>query len=401
MNLTFKDNLNETTFNEFTYNHTVGTFFQSSNWAKVKLEWTPIYTGVYDNDKLIATSMVLKRKIVLNYSLLYVPRGPIMDFDNKVVLAFYLDNLKQLAKANQAISITIDPYIINDQFDMNEVMKDLSKHQKLDNQIIKQFTNKQFMHKGFVSDLRDSYQPRFTPVIELKGQVDYTASRAYKNGAKALNSSVVIERNPSDAVERLASLVSLTEEHKDISLRGAEYFKRISDAYAEDCLITIANLNVEAEIAALSERIERLNETIENSKIKESRKREYLSQIDRAIKEIDFLNDKAAGQKDVDIAALLVLKNGSKSELLYSGMNRDFFKYFGSNVNYYDAINWSKDNELDLISFGGCSGTFDHGIDRFKATFNPQVVEYVGEFTYTNKKFIDKLFTLALKIRRR
>lgn len=400
MSLVFSSNVNKEEFNEFTYKHASGTFFQHSNWSEVKKEWKPIYTGVYKNDVLVAAALIIKRNIVLNYSLLYAPRGPVMDFADEELLVFYLENLKKIAKREKAISFTIDPFIINDEFNMQLIMRDLDKHEHKQYDRLNVFNATGFEHTGYVSDLRESYQPRFTPIVTIDDNPYNSKTEAYKKYQRALKASVKIDRGQSDLVNRFDELINKTEEYKGISLRGSEYFTRITDAYKDDSLITIAYIDVKAELDSLNERIERMSDSVNNHNMKEGRRNDYLNQIAAAKKDREFLLKEAGDKDKLDITGLLGLKNGTKSEILYAGMDRKYTKYYGSNVNYFDLFDWSKDAKLDFASFGGCSGTFDHGIDKYKATFDPTVIEFVGEFTFVNKRLVNYLFKTALKIRR-
>ncbi len=398
MNFTFKDNISEKDFNDFTYKHEHGTFFQMSGWAKVKAEWIPIYTGVYAGDKLVGVCLVLKRKLFLNLSILYAPRGPVLDFEDKDLLDYYLKQLKTVAKRHSAISLTIDPFVQRASYLMSDAMfgeLDVVN----DDSIIEIFENDGFKHKGFVLNLRDSFQPRFTPYINLNTD-RYKESKGYKTGLKALDKGVKIERGGLELVERLHAMISLTEEHKNINLRGTEYFKRLVNEFKEDCLITIAYMDFELELQNCNDRLIDIEERLDNPTLKKGRRNEYNNQRNSILKDIDFFEKQLETRNKADIAALIGLKNGTKSELLYAGMDRDFQKYSGSYINYVDAIEWSKEHNLELVSFGGNSGKFNHGIDKFKVLYEPTVLEYVGEFTYINKKFTHALFEKAVEIRR-
>lgn len=399
MNLTFKENVNEKEFNEFTYNHAHGTFFQSSQWAKVKAEWDAIYTGVYDGDKLVSVCLVLKRHLPLNYSILYAPRGPILDFENKQLLEYTLQQLQTVAKNHGAISFTIDPYIVRSEYSMIAASKGVAEP-VYDDHLIESFENNRFMHQGFTMQLTESFQPRFTPYLNLVDDA-YKKSRAYKAGGRSVRNGVKVRRGDKEDMTLFTELIQKTEEHKNISLRSSEYFSRLMSEYKEDCLLSFAYVDLEDLLKTNEHTKEDLLKRLDNPTIKEGRRREYESQVSNTEKEIEFIKELQKNHDNiVNIAGILALKNGNKAELLYAGMDRDFQKYAGSNVNYIDVMDWALEHDVNYLSFGGCSGTFDEGIDRFKMTFDPNVCEYIGEFTYVNKRFMNYLFTKALAFRR-
>lgn len=403
MNYTFSSDLSEDDFNNFAQKHKHGSFFQTSNWAGVKDNWVPIYTGVYKDNKLVGSSLVLKRPLIFKYSFMYAPRGPLLDFNDNDLLSFYLKNLRQLAKDHHAISFTLDPYIIRSQYSMQAAMKNKADI-TYDDTILETFKQYDFNHTGFSKDMHDTIQPRFQPTIYLDEEslIKYEKSRGFKNGVKAKNSSVEVIRQREAGLDAFLEVIEKTEEAKNISLRGKGYFEKLLANFKEDSLISIVYLDLEAELKSLKDRNKDMNQRLANPTIKEGRRREYESQLASIEKETKYISEqiKIKGPK-VNIAGLLALKNASKAEFLYAGMDRDFQKYLASDLNYVDTIDWAKENGCALLSFGGSSGHFNEGIDRFKATFNPTLDEYVGEFVFENKKLLNYLFIKAQAIRKK
>lgn len=401
MNYTFTSNLTQAEFDQFAIKHQCATFFQSSHWAGVKDNWQPLYTGIYQDKVLVGVCLVLKRNLVLKYNFMYAPRGPLLDFNNKELLSFYLDNLKKLAKEHSAIALTIDPYVKRASYSMQKAMKNKAEINYDDN-LLTVFENHGFKHKGFSKDMRDTIQPRYQPVILLntEGLSTYEKSRGFKNGQKANEGNVKIKRIDLDNINEFVEVIEKTEEAKNISLRGENYFTKLLKNYGDHSLVSIAYLDLEAELQSLISRKEDMKKRLENPTIKAGRRREYESQLNNILKETNYIEEKLEELGNtVNIAGLLALYNGSKAELLYAGMDRDFMKYLGSNLNYVDAVNWALENNCDYLYFGGSSGYLDEGIDRFKATFDPTLEEYLGEFIFVNKQTLNYLFEKAQELR--
>ena len=93
--LFFKD-INREEFDEFVKNHEYCNLLQSYNWAKVKSNWDHMYTGVYKDNVLVATGLVLIKRLPLSYCMYYLPRGPIMDYKDKELVQYYFDQLKKI-----------------------------------------------------------------------------------------------------------------------------------------------------------------------------------------------------------------------------------------------------------------------------------------------------------------
>ena len=110
--LFFKD-INREEFDEFVKNHEYCNLLQSYNWAKVKSNWDHMYTGVYKDNVLVATGLVLIKRLPLSFCMYYLPRGPIMDYKDNVLVQYYFDQLKKIAKKIIVSSLNlIQPFML-------------------------------------------------------------------------------------------------------------------------------------------------------------------------------------------------------------------------------------------------------------------------------------------------
>lgn len=399
MNYTFSSNLSKLEYDNFAQKHKNATFFQSSAWALVKSNWTPIYTGVYKDKQLVAASLVLKRNLLLKYSFLYSPRGPLLDFDNKDLLSFFLENLKILAKNHSALSLTLDPYVVRATYPMALAMKNKAKI-SYDDKIVAVFKDSNFIRKDLGKELHDTIQPRFQPTIYFDKQEEFKNSRGYKNGAKAKASSVKIKRISLEDLDDFLAVIEKTEEHQNINLRGRPYFENLIKSFGDKALVSIAYLDLKAEHKSLISRHLDMEKRLENKNMREGRRREYESQLKKLKTDLDYIvKQKEIHGNLVNVSGVLALRSDRRSELLYAGMDRDFQNYLGSNLNYVDAMDWSIEAGCSALCLGGSSGHFNDGISRFKASFDPMLEEYVGEFVFENKKILNSIFNMMLKLR--
>jgi len=109
-------------------------FLQTFEWGQVKAKygWSPIYV-VWDSDgrckvesdpnllstfrSPVAAALILKRQIIRNgfaarLSILYAPKGPLLDWSNESLRERVLDDLRSLAKKQGAIFLKIDPDVV-------------------------------------------------------------------------------------------------------------------------------------------------------------------------------------------------------------------------------------------------------------------------------------------------
>ena len=87
----FIDNVEKKEYEKFVSNHkTKSHFLQSYSWGdfcKENKHNIPYYVGLIDDKKkLVATALLLERKLPLGYSYFYSPRGFVCDYNNKDVI---------------------------------------------------------------------------------------------------------------------------------------------------------------------------------------------------------------------------------------------------------------------------------------------------------------------------
>jgi len=109
-------------------------FLQTYEWGQVKAEygWSPLY-AVWDADgnwkvesdpnllstfhSPVAAALILKRQIISNgfaarLSVLYSPKGPLLDWTNEPLRKRVLDDLQSFAKRQGAIFLKMDPDVV-------------------------------------------------------------------------------------------------------------------------------------------------------------------------------------------------------------------------------------------------------------------------------------------------
>ena len=82
---------------------------QSSAWAKIKDNWGNERVGFYQEDQLVGVASILIQPLPLGFSMLYIPRGPIMDYQNQDLVTFVIGSLKKIAKQHKALFVKFDP----------------------------------------------------------------------------------------------------------------------------------------------------------------------------------------------------------------------------------------------------------------------------------------------------
>ncbi|MDD3392035.1 MAG: peptidoglycan bridge formation glycyltransferase FemA/FemB family protein [Bacilli bacterium] len=386
----FQTNISNDEYDTFVKNSSGISFMQDYRWSNVKDNFNKILCGIYDNEQLICAFTVLIRKIKFNIKLMYIPRGPQLDFKNTKLLLFFKTNVKKLAIEYKAFTIIIDPNFcvnekpfknidnINNDYPVNFANDFDEKHHNI--------LNVGFIHKGFVKGLDESFQPRYNMVINLcdnqnnilnidevtknyKSKVRYYLGDFHKKrGVYFIRTS-----SPKD-VDKFVEMLNYTESRQKIHLRNATYFKKILDNFKERAVLVFGYLDLNKYLIYLKQN---------NSKEKD------ILEIEDLLKKDD---------KILLSASLTILpsnNNGIKiAEYLYAGNNLLLPNLRISTGMVYELMNLAIENKCHYLNLGGVSGYLNDHLTEFKAKFNPILFEYAGEYELIINKpiyFISKI----------
>lgn len=162
--MTIKEiNVNE--FDSFANKHVLGSFYQTSNYGKLKEKegYKALYIGAYDNSNLVGAFLLLSKSISLNVKYGYSPRGFLIDYFNKDIFKDFTDSIKKYFHKKGYAFLKIDPIII-----LNEVDKDGNKSlNNSTNELI--ITMEELGYKKLKDNIYfESMLPKYNPIINLK-----------------------------------------------------------------------------------------------------------------------------------------------------------------------------------------------------------------------------------------
>ena len=392
----FKTNIDAKTHDDFVKQSPLCNLLQSSNWAKIKDNWDSCITGVYQKDKLVASGLILIKHLPLSFTMMYIPRGPIMDYENKELVKFYLKELKKWAKTKHCLFISFDPAIKLREFDLDH--KDKPDDQKALS-IINNLQDNKAIYKGKTLKIEETIQPRFHMGLYYTDDLNsHLPKSTIKSCKAAIKRHVNVKVADHNEVEKFAKMIELTEKHKNVHLRNEEYFRKILDVYKEDATLYLADVNVNTYKKELEDSIQIANDTLQNEKATNNAKNKALQTIKNSEKELITINDLASKYpNDTIIAGGLMVGFGNTCEMLYAGRNDDFNSFRPQYYLYTKKIEHSFKQGYQYVNMGGIEGTLDDGLSKFKANFNPVIIEYVGEFDLPVMPLLYKLAKFAQK----
>ena len=396
---TFNNNLNKEEYDAFVENYSMASFMQEYNWSNIKDNWGNFHCGLYKDNKLVGVCLILIKKIKF-LKLFYIPRGYLIDFTNFDDLKAMTDNIKKLAKKNNAYVVKIDPnFCISDNsFKDKEIEHNYSKNYELkNNNLIKLGYKNTGIHKEFGKNLQPQYNV-FAPIIDKDNQIlsEEEILKTYKSKFKYYLGSFHEKRgitfeisNKLDDLDKFIELLRITEKKQNISLRNKEYFVKLLNNFKDRAFLFFGNIDLNKYLDFL----------IDNNS-----KEEEIEKVKNIIKN---------NSNKMTLSTGLLLLPGNKkgirtSEYLYAGNSLNLANLHVSAGLVFEMIKYSMKNKCHYCNLGGVDGNLNDHLTTFKQKFNGRVMEFSGEYDlpiswiyYPIKIFYPVLLKIYKLIRKR
>ena len=399
---TYKIGITAEEHDEFVKTSPQTNLLQSSDWAKIKDNWGNERLGVYQDHKLVAVASILIQPLPLGFTMLYIPRGPIMDYQNSELVAFMLQSIKTYAKSKRAVFAKFDPSL----FLRKGLIGQETSDQEATLAIIQSLKECGVEWVGRTEDMGETIQPRFQANIYKEYFTEDQLSKSTKQAIRtARNKGVEVIFGGTELLDEFAALMKKTEARKGIHLRGRDYYEKLLTIYAGQSYITLSRINLAQRLASLKEQLEknqaeasRFNEKTKPGKIDNNRQEK-----ERLEEEIQFLHQELkAGQEIVSLSGTLTLEFGGTSENVYAGMDENFRRYQPAILTWYETAQHAFDRGAAWQNMGGVENQLDGGLYHFKSKFNPMIEEFVGEFNLPTSMLyplVNKAYQLRKKLR--
>ena len=377
---TYKIGISAQEHDDFVKQSSQTNLLQSASWAKVKDNWDNERIGFYKNNQLVASASILIKPLPLSMTMLYIPRGPIMDYQDQELLHFVLTSLKKFAKTKKALFIKFDPSLFLVQNQSGEERQDNPKTLDLINNLQKAGA----IWLGRTELLDETIQPRFQANIYKENFSEELLSKSTRQAIRtARNKGIQVQFGGSELLDDFSALMKKTENRKSIHLRGKDYYQKLLDTYPEHSYITLASIDLnerleslQAQKAKAEKEASKFTEKTKPGKIENNKQEQK-----RLQEEIDFLAEKIAqGASTVPLSGTLVLEYGTTSENIYAGMDEEYRRYQPAILTWYETAKHAFERGANWQNMGGVENDLDGGLYHFKSKFNPTIEEYAGEF---------------------
>ena len=407
----FIEDLDKETYDNFVLNHpTKSHFMQSYAWGEVNKykNFIPHYVGIKENNKLIATALILKKRLPLGYSYFYIPRGYVMDFDNLDVLNFITKEIKKYALKNKAIFIKIDPDLkLHDLDEEGNIIENNHNNQPLIDNLI----SLGYKHKGFNKNFENS-QPRYTFRLDLTSSLENIRKGMHSTTRKILNRNnpynLKINIGNEKDIKKFFDLMKITSNRDNFVNSQYEYYYHFYNTLNKYKMTDLMFIEVSGKdiINKTKEMINESNKELLTVK-NEGKKQDLLLKIKKLennLTEYETYNNIYPDK--VIISSVITVKYGDKVWTVHGG-NHDIYRSLDANyLLYYEILVKAKNEGYKIIDFFGTTGnpTLDnkiYGIHLFKKRFGGEYIEFIGEFDLVTNKPMYLIFTKLIPFYRK
>ena len=287
-------------YEDFVLNSNKSHFMQSHYFGEIMKykNFTPYYVGLKENDKLVATALLLKKKLLGNYCYFYCPRGYIIDYSNYKLLNTFTNYIKKFAKKNKALFVKIDPDVKLHDLDQDGNVLGNS-HEKL----VDYLKMLGYKHKGFNTEFVNE-QPRFTFRLDINKSLDDIYKNIHPTTRKILNKGnqyhLNMYKGSIEDIPKFYETMKDTAVREHLHLTPMEYYKNfyailnkqnMSDLYIVEVDIHDLIITYEKNLEYLELELKNLDDPkYKNKENQENIKKELINKIDKTKKEIDFIH---------------------------------------------------------------------------------------------------------------
>ena len=390
--------LTEKEYQKFWENHPLKTFLSAPKIAKLreKSNWKSYFVGVKENKKVVAAALLLSHKRKFNVNEFYSPRGFLLDYNNKELLTFFVEKVKEFAKSKNGYILRIDPYVIYKQRDING---DIVEGGEDNTHVVDHLTSLGFKkvktenmeQVGWMFSLGLEGKTEEQILKEMKPNTRNTIRKAEKLG-------ITMTELSYEELDRFQNIMEETGERKNFAVRNVEYFQNMYNLFhdSNEVKYYVTELNLKEYIKRLNDEIKEKEEKLSNlgdAKYNDGQRKNITGEIDSLKKRIDDAKE-IMEKTNKDIITL----SGSmfiliEPEIIYlsSGNYEEYMRFNSQYLIQWELIKYGIKNNFKKHNFYGIPANInehpkDYGIYEFKKGFNGYVEELIGEFELPLKK---------------
>lgn len=393
------------TFNNFANNHPLKNFYQTKEYGDLMIhsDFSVMYIGGFEDDVLVAASLILYKTIGPSMKYGYAPRGFLLDYYDPDLLKKFTKEIKSYYFKKSFAFIKINPEITYSTIDFDNKSKLInSRNKKLVEDMKKMGYDKLRDNLYFESML-----PKYTPVINLQSyNFENLDAKVINNARNGELSGIRLVTGDESDVPTLYSFVQNKGNKTEV------FYKVFYDIFKKSEMVDLllVELNYQTYVKFLQKQFvfeqennERINQEFEEdttSMETYNKKMKSDQTLSRIQSEIALANQKMQENRFRQIlGAAFVIKHQGRITVFISGQTDQFQGVDIKSFMYYKIIEGYKKAGYLFLDLYGITADFSDTnpykkLNDFKLSFKPTVFEYIGELDLiVNKPFHQLLWT--------
>jgi peptidoglycan pentaglycine glycine transferase (the first glycine) len=317
---------------------------QSWAWGEFKSRWgwrpRRLLMAVGGNSwEAQAAAQVLQRKLPrLPYSVLYVPKGPALDYHDKSLRRQVLAQLEALARRERAIFIKIDPEVVRNWGLDGErvsplgtaVMRDLRERSW-------RLSDEQIQFRNTVEIPLDATEDQL--LAGMKQKTRYNIRLAERKG-------VVVRSGSANDFPVIAEMYAETAARDGFAVRPAAYYL---DGW-------------------------------------------------KTLHEAGMAHPLLAEVDDRPVAAIILVRFGERAIYMYGASRNEARERMPNYLLQWEAIRWAKEKGCTVYDLWGAPDELNEtdrmwGVWRFKAGFNGELVRFIGAWDFVARPILYHIYS--------
>lgn len=338
---------------------------------------------INDKDEIVASALILFKRITLFTRYGYAPGGFIIDYTNLDLVKEFCNLLKKRYYRKNFAFIKINPEII-----VNYI--DIKKKELIPNNpnIIKDLENIGFK-KLKDNKYFESLMPKFNALLNIKEfSINKADKRTRNKIRKSLNKGFSIEVGSREDIKIIYNFF------KNKKSSPLSHYYKYYNSFSKNNNIDIFLVKINFEKALIATRKAYEKELEINNKLVQkfidnntnenlNRKMDSDQKLNTYTNEISDLTKFLNTKTDDYVAGAIVIKSNNRVSILISGYDKKYKQFCPNYYLHYQIIEYYKDN-YEYLDLNGLTGDFSNenpykGLNEFKLGFNPTAYELIGE----------------------
>lgn len=367
--------LTEKEFREFSSTHSLKSFMQTPEMAKMREKngYKPYYVGVKKENEIIAATMMGSRRTHFGYNEFYAPRGLLVDYENYELLSFFARNLKKYIKNKKGYTLRIDPYYITKEKDIDgNIVPGGINHQKgIENLKKVGFKKSNDIYQQFkylfALSLNETNENIFKKMHTLPKRM---IKKAEKNG-------IIIREADFEELKIIDELIKETSKREGFDARSLSYYEALySNFYSRnEVKFMLGEIDVKEYKERLKKKIQELSQKEQTEETQKQLEKEYV-----LLKEAEEMKANESGK--FVISAGVFLLYGDELIYLFGGNKKEYLHLGSSYLMQWTMIQYGIENKFQKYNFYGIMGepSKEDGVYQFKRGFDGYVEELIGDY---------------------